>query len=238
MYRILKKGKYVIVNGMNAATATALETICGRSALITPGTATAMQVSSTSANDVNTSGTGAWKVMLYGLNSTFQEVSEEFNLNGQTAVTGSVTMLRVNEMAITAVGTGLANAGEVIASRTGAALTAGVPNTATDVVSSIVVGANLSQQALYTVKAEDQLSLVKVHLSNRSQIDRAYLNVRKPGSTIWYTAQQWELSATGTEEFEFPTGALVFRGGTDLRFDCYAGTAGGFIAVTAVFEVL
>jgi len=44
--------------------------------------ATAMTVSSSSAADVLTTGTGAWTVRVFGLNASFVEVVQDVSLNG------------------------------------------------------------------------------------------------------------------------------------------------------------
>jgi len=84
-----------------------------------------MKVSSSSAADVNTSGTGAWTVFIKGINNNGEEASETVALNGQTAVNTATTYSFIQSVTVLAVGTGGANAGNIYVG-TGT-VTAGVP---------------------------------------------------------------------------------------------------------------
>ena len=84
-----------------------------------------MKVSSSSAVDVNTSGTGAWTVLITGINNNGEEASETVALNGQTAVNTTKTYSFIQSVTVLAVGSGEANAGNIYVG-TGV-VTAGVP---------------------------------------------------------------------------------------------------------------
>jgi hypothetical protein len=69
-------------------------------------TAVALDVVSTSTDDDGSpAGTGAHKVMIEGLDSSFDEISEEVTLDGTTLVTTSATFIRVNKAYVTECGT-------------------------------------------------------------------------------------------------------------------------------------
>lgn len=69
---------------------------------------------STSANDVNSTGTGAWSVQINYLNSSFVAASETVLLNGATAVNTVGTDIHyIESLVVTAVGTGGINAGVI-----------------------------------------------------------------------------------------------------------------------------
>ena len=70
-----------------------------------------MDVVSDSTNDTNSAGTGMRQVTIEGLDSSFVEISETFNMNGTTAVTTSNSYLRVHRAFGTTVGSGGENAG-------------------------------------------------------------------------------------------------------------------------------
>lgn len=112
-----------------------------------PVAALQMKVSSSSANDTS-DGTGARTVLVEGLDSSYNEISETVTLNGQTAVTTTASFIRVNSMTVTTTGSGLGNAG-VIYIGTGD-VTTGVPAT---IYNLMAATNNVTTTAHYTVPA-------------------------------------------------------------------------------------
>jgi hypothetical protein len=96
-----------------------------------PAAALQMTVSSTSANDT-AAGTGARTVVVQGLDANYNEVTETVTLNGQTAVTMSASLLRVNYAYVATAGSGNSAAGDIYIG-TGT-VTAGVPATTYDII--------------------------------------------------------------------------------------------------------
>jgi hypothetical protein len=96
-----------------------------------PSAALQMTVSSTSANDT-AAGTGARTVVVQGLDANYNEVTETVTLNGQTAVTMSASLLRVNYAYVATAGSGNSAAGDIYIG-TGT-VTAGVPATVYDII--------------------------------------------------------------------------------------------------------
>jgi hypothetical protein len=96
-----------------------------------PAAALQMTVSSTSANDTS-SGTGARTVVIQGLDANYNEVTETVTLNGQTAVTMTASLLRVNYAYVATAGSGDSAAGDIYIG-TGT-VTAGVPATTYDII--------------------------------------------------------------------------------------------------------
>lgn len=96
-----------------------------------PAAALQMTVSSTSANDTS-AGTGARTIVVQGLDANFNEVSETVTLNGQTAVTMTASLLRVNYMYVATAGSSNGAAGDIYIG-TGV-VTAGVPATVYDII--------------------------------------------------------------------------------------------------------
>ena len=96
-----------------------------------PSAALQMTVSSTSADDTS-AGTGARTIVVQGLDANFNEVSETVTLNGQTAVTMTASLLRVNYMYVVTAGSGNGAAGDIYIG-TGV-VTAGVPATVYDII--------------------------------------------------------------------------------------------------------
>lgn len=122
----------VTVFGFNADVDTTQVSVWPLPSLITfPAAALQMTVSSTSANDTS-AGTGARTVVVQGLDANYNEVSEIVTMNGQTAVTMTASLLRVNYAYVLTAGSGNSAAGDIYIG-TGT-VTAGVPATAYDIV--------------------------------------------------------------------------------------------------------
>jgi len=140
--------KSVIVFGINDDIGTAAETIWPFGGVISyPAAAIAMKVSSSSLDDADL-GTGARTVVINGLDSNYNEISETVTLNGQTAVNTTASFLRIQSAYVATAGSGLAAAGTIYIG-TGT-VTSGVPAT---IYGGIALGANISQTASWTVPA-------------------------------------------------------------------------------------
>jgi len=112
-----------------------------------PASALQMTVSSTSANDTS-AGTGARTVVVQGLDANYNEVTETVTLNGQTAVTMTASLLRVNYAYVGTAGSGNSAAGDIYIG-TGT-VTAGVPATTYDIIK---LDYNNTTTGSYTVPA-------------------------------------------------------------------------------------
>jgi hypothetical protein len=96
-----------------------------------PASALQMTVSSTSANDT-AAGTGARTIVVQGLDANYNEVTETVTLNGQTAVTMTASLLRVNYAYVVTAGSSNGAEGDIYIG-TGT-VTAGVPATTYDII--------------------------------------------------------------------------------------------------------
>ena len=112
-----------------------------------PAAALQMKVSSASANDTS-AGTGARTVVVQGLDANYNEVTETVTLNGQTAVTMTASLLRVNYAYVATAGSGNSAAGNIYIG-TGV-VTAGVPATVYDIIK---VDYNVTTTGSYTIPA-------------------------------------------------------------------------------------
>lgn len=102
-----------------------------------------MSFVSTSANDT-LAGTGAQKVHIHYLDSSYNDQTEIVNLNGVTPVnTVATNILRINAMHVSQAGTGGVSAGSISLTSVGGATTYG----------HIEVGYNTARQAIYTIPA-------------------------------------------------------------------------------------
>lgn len=138
----------VTVFGFNADVDQTQVSIWPLPSLITfPASALQMKVSSSSADDA-AAGTGARTVVVQGLDANYNEVTETVTLNGQTAVTMTASLLRVNYAYVATAGSGNSAAGDIYIG-TGV-VTAGVPAT---VYNIIKLDYNNTTTGSYTVPA-------------------------------------------------------------------------------------
>lgn len=138
----------VTVFGFNGDVDTTQVTVWPLPSLITfPAAALQMTVSSTNANDT-ADGTGARTVVVQGVDANYNEVTETVTLNGQTAVTMSASLLRVNYAYVATAGSGNSAAGDIYIG-TGT-VTAGVPATTYDIIK---FDYNVTTTGSYTVPA-------------------------------------------------------------------------------------
>jgi len=122
----------VTVFGFNPDVDTAQATVWPLPSLITfPAAPLQMTVSSTNANDTS-NGTGARTIVVEGLDANYNEVSETVTMNGQTAVTMTAFLIRINYAYVATAGSGNGAAGDIYIG-TGT-VTAGVPATTYDIV--------------------------------------------------------------------------------------------------------
>ncbi len=96
-----------------------------------PAAALQMTVSSASADDTS-AGTGARTIVVQGLDANYNEVTETVIMNGQTAVTMTASLIRVNYAYVATAGSGNSAAGNIYIG-TGT-VTAGVPATVYDII--------------------------------------------------------------------------------------------------------
>ena len=122
--------------------------------------ATTLEVASTSALDVMTTGTGAWMVVVEGLDANYQFLAETVELNGQTPVLTQNEFLYVNRMFVGTVendrqsaGVTEANQGEIRVADDSTAWSSGVPVTASAIQAMIEAVHGQTQQCIYTVES-------------------------------------------------------------------------------------
>lgn len=138
----------VTVFGFNPDVDTTQVSVWPLPSLITfPASALQMTVSSSSANDT-AAGTGARTVVVQGLDANYNEVTETVTMNGQTAVTMTASLLRVNYAYVVTAGSGNSAAGNIYIG-TGT-VTSGVPATVYDIIK---LDYNNTTTGSYTVPA-------------------------------------------------------------------------------------
>ncbi len=205
--------------------------------------ATQPKVVSTSANDVMTSGSGAWQVKVIYLDTNFAEKSEIVNMNGTTDVVMTANdVFRINDVKVVATGTGLVPAGIITVKNNG--------NTVT--MASILAGENTSKQIIYTVPAGKVVEIFDGIVSNRatttlkgttfkimSNFDSVSGVVRRNATgPILYTDFQVEVDQSSApiylgRDVENKEVSLKYPAGTDIICKVL-GVATGIISATVV----
>lgn len=145
---------FVAIHGVNPAVSSQADLWAYNGIRTFPSAGFTIGVSSSSAADVLTSGTGAWKVEIDVLDTSYALKTITLNLNGQSKVTDTNfvgTAYRINDVRCVDWGTGLVNAGDIYVYDASDTVTAGVPQTATKVFHMMKAGENVARGAFYTV---------------------------------------------------------------------------------------
>jgi len=200
-------------------------------------TAVALDLSSSSANDVDVTGSGARKVTIVGLDANYAEQTEEVALNGQTKVTSTKTFLRVFEIYVSSCGSGFTNAGDIYAVKTttGGTYTAGVPGTLTSLICKVLVGVSVGYTGMVTIPAGVNANLDIVSASCRGQAASVIIVLHQPAATDKTTYQFWKFElATGQVLADFHDNpVLIVPEKTDVIVRAVGAAAGAIIDVNA-----
>ncbi len=195
-----------------------------------PISAALVYVSSTSADDAFPSGTGARTIRVLGLDTDYNEIEEDIELNGQTQVATTKQYLRVYRAFVLTSGSGGTAAGIIYIGTSGA--TAGVPA----VVYANLSEGNQTQIALYTVPAGKTLYLDDIifttAISQANSFATVKFNTREFGSNTFRTLviQNIQSNANLTP-FVYP---LRIPEKTDI--ECRAFTTSTNNAISAAFQ--
>jgi len=153
----LAKGHAVVAfNGHNDTVGTSEETLWNEGGLVAFPSAAALLTVSSDSTDDDAGGTGALTVLISGLDANFVEAAPEIvTLSGQTAVTMTTSLLRVNTMVNLTAGSGGKNAGHIYVGS--GSVTTGKPATVVDLIDT---GNNITDSGFYTVPAAKSAYLV------------------------------------------------------------------------------
>lgn len=230
-------GTKVRVSGFNGAVANTEEHLNSASTTFTDlAAATLLKISSGSAADTNTSGTGARTVMVFGIDGNYNLQQETVALNGQTEVLTVNTYLAVFGLEVLSWGTGLKNAGIIYAADDGATVTAGVPGTL--ILCTIPVGENISFSGNYIIPAGMKYRLNGIIVGNRAQIVDTYIKLKEYGG-------QWKYYVTIPASATHPSTYIDLRDleivlpeKTAIELAAKAATTGGITQANLVLEMV
>jgi len=149
------------IQGVAVAMTTAFRTVWDDESLVDIGllnTPALVEVASTDANDTS-AGSGARTLLLSGLNSLNEEITETIILNGQTEVSSVNQYRAINDMRVLTVGATRGNEGKIYCG-TGV-FTAGVPATKYAVMS---IADTIAKIGHFTVPLEKSFFLTQIIL--------------------------------------------------------------------------
>ena len=196
-------------NSIGTTPQTITTTVAAGAVYAYPSSATVMKVSSASANDTS-AGTGARTILVVGLDSSYNTISETVTLSGQTAVNTTNSYLRITYTEILSTGSGNAQAG-IIYIGTGT-VTSGVPAT---VYWQSETSYNNWSFAGFTVPAGYTAYITSYTVT--SQSTTALINV-SVGMVVYEFGQGSSTTGQGYAEYQ-STARLTSNGNFDRHFD-------------------
>ncbi len=188
-------------------------------------------VSSSTADDI--ASTGAQKVTVYGLDGSWDFVTEEFSMTGQTDVDSTSTWRRVNRVIVSQAGSGRTNAGAITVNHT---------TTTANVFSVMTAGDGQSLIACYTTPRLKTGILSRYYLSvgeaaGSGTVVHAHLGMRNDltaNNTAWRVRHELYTAGHVEHDFNIP---ILCVGPCDIRIRADVVTANNS-QVTAGFEML
>jgi hypothetical protein len=196
---------FVAIHGQNGAVTTTADVWAQGGLRTFPSAAFTIGVSSSSANDVLTSGTGAWTVEVDMLDANYIPHTLTLNLNGQTKVSDTNFVLgawRINDVRVTAWGTGTSNVGDIYVYDASDTVTAGVPQTATKIFSKILATENTARGGFYTVPAGCAMDSSQI----RAAITDTTTTAREVVMNLWF--YKWRAAGLPIPNFFPLTGQI------------------------------
>ncbi len=208
------------LQGYNQATGTTNEPIWAQSGTTYPNITAAQTLTLSSSSALDTSaGTGARTVLVtYILFSTGAEASSVVTLNGQTAVTITNDGRAINGVRVLTAGSGGSNAGTLYVGY--GALVLGVPP-ANQILATVVIGKNKTQQAIYTVPAGKAYDLMAYRIAASVL---TFIQLRTQSAVGAVQVVEFDLPVNGLASFN-SVAPSTFAAGTQIQL--WAQTAAG-----------
>jgi hypothetical protein len=240
------RGRKLVINGYNGAIInTGWEDLSDPSAALVLQAAAGMaiKVASSSANDVMTSGSGAWKVRLFGLSASGAFQTEDVSLNGQTTVASAKTwgiaggFPILGAEVIQANPTGSGAAGNICVVDNAVTVTAGVSQDMTKTYALITAGEGISHNGFFQVPLGETFVLSEFIVSNRAQICDYSVLIREAGAVLSNRIPLVAMAATGIPfPMSFPRGAIFLPEKTVIRMQGKAATTGALGMGTLILD--
>lgn len=197
-----------------------------------------LDISSSSTDDVNETGTGAWTADVYGLDNDFNPIFETIELNGHTVVTTTKEFRRVFEIVVMSAGTGGITVGDlyVIKHGTGGTYTNGVPGTLTGAAIKAFAGDNFGLSGIWTAPRGTVYTLRAISVTARGQSGTLkFMQGYPAGSGLSYPRRKIEFTPGMPVTLEVNAPVIVVNEKEDVYFLVLNATAGGLASVEATF---
>jgi hypothetical protein len=180
-----------------------------------------LNVTSTDVDD-NSAGNGARTLHIFYLDANGDEGIETINLTGQTAVTTTASMWRVNRMMVGSAGTTGHNEGTIYIFAGASA--AGVPSDVTKIVNVITIDHNQTTSAFYTVPANTRAMITMGYASAAGNKTASFL-FRIKDNGVFRVVLDFDLFNEFVDVI-FP-GALQLKPLTDITVNAKVDTGAG-----------
>lgn len=238
MLDTMLRGKKLLINGYNGAIInTGYEDIADPSAALVLQASAGMsiKVASSSVNDVMTSGSGAWKIRLYGISPLGAFQTEDIELNGQTTVASAKTWGIAGGFPILGAeviqthASASAAAGNICVVDNAVTVTTGVSGDMTKTYALITAGENMSHNGFFQVPVGEKYVVSDIIVSNRAQIADYALFIKPAAANLLsYRMPVVLMPATG---IPFPMslhrGTIFLPETAIIRVQAKAATTGG-----------
>jgi hypothetical protein len=219
------------IRGYNAALTPAQEPVWAQSGATYPVVTVAQTLTLSSASGLDTAaGTGARTVLVtYIRFSDGVEVSAVFTLNGLTAVTVTTDGYAINNIRVLTAGTLGSNQGVIYVGY--GILTAGVP---LNILSTVVIGKNNAQQAIYTVPTGKVLMLTSYRITPTAG---SIVQLRTRSSPTAIQVIEFDMPLNNAIPFDSPIPAAPFAAGMQVQFWAATVTGAGQIGILVSGEL-
>lgn len=194
-----------------------------------PTAAMQMELVSSNAQDTATTGTGAWTVKIWYLDSQFKEKTETISLNGTTPVaTVATDIYRINNFWVMSAGTGGKAAGNIDIRHL----------SDTPIYSRIAIGETRARNSTYTVPYGKKYYIWMISYGASSSTSKDvkftlranYNSMDNVLSTLFYPYSEIGLQ-DATQPFVYPI-PMMFPAGTDMKVSAISSS--GAAAVCTV----
>ncbi len=190
-----------------------------------------ISIVSSDSDDTNTTGTGAWLLLIEGLDGSYNEISEVVALDGTTPVTSVNSYMRCFTAMVVAAGSGGQNAGEITGNQSA---------TTANVFFVLPETSNRTLVCGYTVPAGKEAFTVSgfAALARKgNSSSEVKFSVRQPGSV--FQVVEWFAVNSNGSSYVYRTFKLPLIGipvGTDIRVQ--ADTESNNTGVAAGLEII
>ena len=192
-----------------------------------------VKVASTSTSDTS-DGTGARTVLLSGVDSNLEPLTEIITMNGRTAVTSTETFKAVEKVQVLTAGDGGSNAGDIWVGMNAAVFTTGVPDLG---INAVETGTNISATAFLVVPKGKKfyVNQFTVYSGDTTKILNFQFYQYSATTGLWYEAFDihGKQEALSPDVYSYPPlnegDIVMLRVAVDAQTAIITGSIGGYL---------